>query len=55
MQTINPDGQFNNYAAEPSIYFAEYPSPNQQFRYLQQGAVAFLLVSSLVLIAAGVS
>ena len=55
MQTINPDGQLNNYATEPALYFAEFPSPNQQFRYLQQGAIAFLLVSSLLLIAIGVS
>jgi len=55
MQTINPDGQLNNYATEPALYFSDYPSTSQQFRYLQQGAVALLLVSSLLLIAIGVS
>jgi len=29
------EGILNNYAAEPAVYFAEYPSPEQQ-RYLVQ-------------------
>ena len=49
--TTNEDGILNNYATEPQVYFAEYPSPEQQNRYALQGAVAVLLVTSLILIA----
>jgi hypothetical protein len=53
--TTNEEGILNNYATEPKLYYAEYPSPEQQSRYLFQGAVAFLFVTSIVLIAFGVS
>ncbi|MGB0560192.1 MAG: photosystem II assembly protein Psb34 [Spirulinaceae cyanobacterium] len=53
--TVNPDGQLNNYAVEPEMYFAEYPSLWQQRRYLQQGAAVLALVASLIGIAVGVS
>jgi hypothetical protein len=55
MYTTNEEGILNNYAAEPPIYFAEYPSQEQQQRYLFQGAVAVMFVSLLVLTAFGVS
>ncbi len=55
MYTTNEEGILNNYAVEPPVYFAEYPSVDQQQRYLFQGAVAVLLVSSLILTAFAVS
>jgi len=55
MYTTNEEGILNNYAAEPSVYFAEYPSIDQQQRYLFQGGVAVLFVSLLVLTAFAVS
>jgi hypothetical protein len=53
--TINENGVLNNYATEPQIYYAEYPTFEQQNRYKLQGAVATLLVTTLVLVALGVS
>ncbi|MGA9380472.1 MAG: ssl1498 family light-harvesting-like protein [Phormidium sp.] len=55
MYTTNEEGFLYNYAAEPTIYFAEYPSQEQQQRYLFQGAVAVMFVTLLVLTAFGVS
>ncbi|MGD2182007.1 photosystem II assembly protein Psb34 [Lusitaniella coriacea] len=49
MQTQQLDnGLFNNYATEPKMYSAEYPSPEQQERYKIQGAIAFLFISTLI-------
>ncbi|MFH7026363.1 MAG: photosystem II assembly protein Psb34 [Heteroscytonema crispum UTEX LB 1556] len=53
--TINQDGILNNYAAEPEMYYAAYPSKEQQNRYVFQGAVAILFVTALILISLGVS
>ncbi|MBD2461687.1 ssl1498 family light-harvesting-like protein [Oscillatoria sp. FACHB-1407] len=53
--TINEQGQLNNYASEPALYYAEYPSPMQQQRYALLGAAATLFVSTLVLVALAVS
>jgi hypothetical protein len=53
--TVNEDGILNNYATEPQMYYAEYPSPEQQRRYAQLGGVAILLISSLLLVAFSVS
>jgi len=55
MYTTNEEGLLNNYAAEPAMYFAEYPSPEQQRRYAIQGAVAFLFVALTIFTALGVS
>ena len=55
MQTVNPDGQFNNYAVEPQIYYAEYPNPEQQKRYALQGAIFALFLTALFLITFGIS
>jgi hypothetical protein len=49
------NGILNNYAVEPEVYFAAYPSSEQQQRYALQGAFATLLVSTLVLVALAVS
>ncbi|MBD1840707.1 ssl1498 family light-harvesting-like protein [Coleofasciculus sp. FACHB-64] len=53
--TTDERGILNNYAAEPAVYFAESPSPEQQRRYAFQGAIAILFVTLLVLTALGVS
>jgi hypothetical protein len=51
MYTINEDGILNNYAVEPAISYAEYPTPFEQRRYMFQGAVATLLVTLTLLTA----
>ncbi|AFZ60696.1 ssl1498 family light-harvesting-like protein [Anabaena cylindrica FACHB-243] len=53
--TTNEEGILNNYSNEPNLYYAEYPTKDQQSRYAFQGAVAVLFVTSIVLIALGVS
>jgi hypothetical protein len=55
MYTVNNEGLLNNYAIEPPVYPAEYPSPNQQQRYALQGAIAALFVAFTVLTAIAVS
>ncbi len=56
MQTTQLDnGILNNYAAEPKMYLADYPAVYEQKRYLQQGAIAALLVTALLLVSAVVS
>ena len=53
--TINESGILNNYANEPQIYCATYPSQEEQRQYAVQGAFATLLVTALILVAFGVS
>jgi hypothetical protein len=53
--TQDERGILNNYAIEPKVYFAEYPSPEQQRQYLLIGSLAVILVTSLFAIAIGVS
>lgn len=53
--TRNQDGILNNYASEPQLYFAEFPSPEQQKQYAAQGTIAFMLVTFTMLIALAVS
>ena len=50
--TKDETGVWNNYASEPAMYFATYPSPEQQTRYWLQGGLALILVSVLFTIAA---
>jgi hypothetical protein len=42
------NGIFNTYATEPEMYYAAYPSPEQQERYKIQGAIAVLFVTALI-------
>ena len=49
------NGTLNNYAVEPEMSYAEYPSLYEQKRYLQQAAIATFLVSTLVLVSFVVS
>ena len=53
--TINESGLLNNYANEPQIYCATYPNEQEQRQYAVQGAFATLLVTTLILVALGVS
>jgi hypothetical protein len=55
MYTMNNEGLLNNYAVEPPVYYAEFPSEWQQQRYALQGAVATLLVALTILTAISVS
>jgi hypothetical protein len=52
---VDNEGNFNNYAIEPKMYKAEYPSPKQQRRYIFLGAAAILFVTLAAWIAFGVS
>jgi hypothetical protein len=49
------NGTLNNYAVEPKMSYAEYPSIYQQKRYIKQAAMASLLVSTIVFISFVVS
>jgi hypothetical protein len=51
MYTFNEEGLMNNYAVEPPVYYAEFPSPEQQRRYAFQGAIATLFVAFVLLTA----
>ena len=53
--TTDERGILNNFATEPQMYYANYPSLWEQRRYLFQGGVATLLLTTLVLIAFAVS
>ena len=55
MYTTDDRGILNNYAVEPAVYTAQYPTEDEQRRYLFQGAAAILFVSFLVLTAIGIS
>ena len=44
MYTTNEAGILNTYAAEPKVYFATAPSPEQQQYYTVQAAIASALV-----------
>ncbi|NEP36607.1 ssl1498 family light-harvesting-like protein, partial [Moorena sp. SIO3B2] len=43
------------YAPETEIYYADFPSVEQQRNYISQGAIASLLVCLLILTAFGIS
>ena len=49
------NGTLNNYAVEPKMSYAEYPSLYEQKRYLKQAAIATFLVSALIFISFVVS
>jgi len=53
--TVDDEGIINNYAIEPEMSKAEYPSPKQQQRYILLGVVAIVLVSVVVWLAFAVS
>ncbi len=49
------NGTLNNYATEPDLYYAVYPSPEQRRNYALQGAIATLFVTALVFVTFAVS
>ena len=49
------NGILNNYAVEPDMYYAVFPSPSQRRNYALQGAIATLFVTALVLVSFAVS
>lgn len=51
MYTVDETGVMNNYAVEPEIYFAEYPSEEKQRRYMLQAGLATLLVAATFFVA----
>ena len=53
--TTDERGIMNNYATEPEMYYAVSPTSEQQRNYLLQGALALMLVTSIVLTAVAVS
>lgn len=53
--TVDDEGRINNFATEPKVYKATYPSPVQQRKYVLWGAAALVLVSILVFISFAVS
>ncbi|EGJ33231.1 MULTISPECIES: ssl1498 family light-harvesting-like protein [Moorena] len=53
--TVDETGVLNNYAPETEIYYADFPTLEQQRNYITQGAIASFLVSLLILTAFGIS
>ncbi|MFQ4144582.1 photosystem II assembly protein Psb34 [Chlorogloeopsis sp. ULAP02] len=53
--TTDERGILNNYANEPKMYCAAYPSVEQQRRYTIQAGVAAFFVTALVVVAFVVS
>jgi hypothetical protein len=53
--SVDDEGIINNYATEPDMFLADYPSPEQQKRYVSLGAGAILLVTFTLLTAFVVS
>ncbi|WP_107670127.1 photosystem II assembly protein Psb34 [Cyanothece sp. BG0011] len=49
------NGILNIYATEPKPYYAQYPAPYQQRKYLVQGAIATLFVAALILVSFTIS
>ncbi|MEB3337080.1 MAG: ssl1498 family light-harvesting-like protein [Leptolyngbyaceae bacterium] len=47
--TVDQEGLTNNYAVEPDMYYASFPSPEQARNYVMQGAAAALLVTAVIL------
>lgn len=53
--TVDREGLTNNYAVEPDMYLAAFPSPDQARRYAYQEIAAATLVLGLLLTSAIVS
>ncbi|MFB2767891.1 photosystem II assembly protein Psb34 [Pelatocladus sp. BLCC-F211] len=53
--TTDERGILNNYAAEPKMYYAEYPAIWEQRKYVIQAVFASLIVTTLVLVGFSVS
>lgn len=53
--TTDDQGVLNNYAIEPGVYLAQYPSQEEQQQYSLQAAIAVLFVALTVFVAFGIS
>ncbi len=53
--TTDDRGILNNYASEPDMYYAEYPSVEQRRQYALQGAIAALFVTAVFFVSLAVS
>jgi hypothetical protein len=53
--TVDDEGMMNTYAIQPVMSLAEYPSPEQQQRYIVQGIVAIMFVALTLMTAFAVS
>ncbi len=53
--TVDQEGLTNNYAVEPNMYFASFPTPDQARRYAIQGLAAALFVVGLIVTSVAVS
>ncbi len=52
--TTDERGILNNYAIEPLMSYAEYPTIEEQRQYFVQGAVATFVVAALTLVATSI-
>jgi len=55
MKTIDERGILNNYANEPAVYVAAYPTADEQRRYALESVAALVLVSLVLLTAFGIN
>lgn len=55
MYTTEENGTLNNFAVEPKMYYAAYPSQVEQRRYLLQGIAAIAFLGTLILTTVAVS
>ncbi len=53
--TVDDEGMIDNYAIQPAMSLTEYPSTEQQQRYIFQGAVVIVFVALTLLTALAVS
>ncbi|MCT7956737.1 photosystem II assembly protein Psb34 [Laspinema palackyanum] len=48
-------GILNNFATEPKLYHADYPTPEEQKRYIAYGVASALLVALRIFTAVAIS
>ena len=53
--TVDQEGLTNNYAVEPALYYALFPSPEQAREYALQAGLSILFVTSIIFTAFAVS
>lgn len=53
--TVDQEGLTNNYAVEPNMYYAAFPSQEQARQYALQGLVAATLIIGLIFTSFAVS
>ncbi|MBD2158883.1 ssl1498 family light-harvesting-like protein [Leptolyngbya sp. FACHB-16] len=53
--TVDQEGLTNNYAVEPEMYYAAFPSQEQARQYAIQGLAAATLIAGLIIMSLAVS